>query len=322
MLTCQTKSSGAQNWHRPSICDQNTIEVIPTPYSWGGGGGGCFIEFTSRVIVVGNDTDLQCMLVERCIYANVYMQVDTGDPTQIYQILDAQNNLTVNQRPVLNIIHCLTGCDTTSIPFSKGKKTAWKLLKRMKNDEIQDLLVFNDMNASHEGIQAAGEQFFLKLYGCPTNSTFNKQRYLRYNQRIAKLRLTSTFKLESLPPTSAAAAQHSFRAFHTIQQCLGNALDATQWGWKYTDSYLSPVMTTQPPAPDTLLDMISCGCKTGCGSSCGCRKIDMRCSAMCSVCLGKTSTNIANEVDEVNHMEQSDSLEDNRVDELDLNLEP
>ena len=104
------------------------------------------------VIVVGNDADLQCMLVERCLYANVYMQVDTGDPTQIYQILDAQNNLTVNQRSVLNIIHCLTGCDTTSVPFSKGKKIAWRLLKRMKNEEIQDLLVFNDMNASNEGI--------------------------------------------------------------------------------------------------------------------------------------------------------------------------
>ena len=42
---------------------------------------------------------------------------------------------------------------------------------------------------------------------------------------------------------------------------------------------------------------------------------------MCSVCLGKTCTNIANEVDEVDHVEQSDWLEDNRVDELDLNLE-
>ena len=40
----------------------------------------------------------------------------------------------------------------------------------------------------------------------------------------------------------------------------------------------------------------------------------MRCSAMCSVYLGKTCANIANEVDEVDHVEQSDSLEDN-VDE-------
>ena len=119
-----------------------------------------------------------CLLKDA--YANVYMQVDTGDPTQIYQILDAQNHLTVNQRSVLNIIHCLTGYDTTSVPFSKGRKTAWKLLRRVKNDEIQDLLVFNDMNASHEEIQAAGELFFLELYGCPTNSTLNKQCYLRH----------------------------------------------------------------------------------------------------------------------------------------------
>ena len=123
------------------------------------------------------------------------LQVDTGDPTEIYQILDAQNNLTVNQRFVLNIVYCLTGCDTTCpFPLARERKQHVKLLKRMKNYEIQDLLVFNDMNASHEGIQATGEHFFLKLCGCPTNSTLNKHHYLRYNQCIAKLRLTSTFK--------------------------------------------------------------------------------------------------------------------------------
>ena len=110
------------------------------------------------------------MPVERCIYANVYMQVDTGDPTQIYQILDAENHLTVNQRSVLNIIHCLTGCDTTSVPFSKGKETSEKDGKWW--------------NSGPPGFQ----WFECKPRGDTScRGTLNKQCYLRYNQRIAKL---------------------------------------------------------------------------------------------------------------------------------------
>ena len=62
------------------------------------------------------------------------------------------------------------------------------------------------------------------------------------------------------------------------------------------ESYLCPVMATKPPAPDILLNMISCGCKTGCRVSCGCRKIGMKCSPMCNFCLGQTCTNIPREL--------------------------
>ena len=41
------------------------------------------------VILVGNDTDLQCMVVERCTFSNLYVQLDTGHPTKIFKIQDA-----------------------------------------------------------------------------------------------------------------------------------------------------------------------------------------------------------------------------------------
>jgi hypothetical protein len=64
--------------------------------------------------------------------------------------------------------------------------------------------------------------------------------------------LTSTIKLESLPPTSAAAAQHSLRAYHQVQTWRGKMVDATAWGWQIGDGILAPVETTKEVVPENL----------------------------------------------------------------------
>ena len=48
---------------------------------------------------------------------------------------------------------------------------------------------------------------------------------------------------------------------------------------------------TQPPAPDNVLKMIYCGCKKGCGSSCGCRKTGLFCTSACTECSGTSCLN-------------------------------
>ena len=160
----------------------------------------------------------------------------------------------------------------------------------MKSNEIEDRQLFCNDIASHLQIKSAGEHFLLRCYGCPTTSTLDKQRYLMYNRRISKMKLTSTFKLETLPPTSDAAPQHSYRAYHAVQQCLGNDKDPTQWGWKRINNTLFPMMTTKQSAPD-VLNMISCGCTSGCTNSSGCQKTGMKYGPMCNICQGQTCTN-------------------------------
>ncbi|KAK3894759.1 hypothetical protein Pcinc_001483 [Petrolisthes cinctipes] len=74
---------------------------------------------------------------------------------------------------------------------------------------------------------------------------------------------------------------------------MGRPLQPTDWGWKLED-ILTPVDTDRPIAPDTLLNMISCGCKAdGCGLSCGCRKMGVHCSAVCTKCTGQTCNHAA-----------------------------
>jgi len=79
---------------------------------------------------------------------------------------------------------------------------------------------------------------------------------------------SSGFKLQSLPPTSAATKFHSYRAYLAVQQWQGNEMPSTEWGWQYRDGLLVPIETDRPVAPDQVLKRTSCGCKAGCGKRC------------------------------------------------------
>ena len=51
---------------------------------------------------------------------------------------------------------------------------------------------------------------------------------------------------------------------------------------------------TQNPAPPNILQMIFCGCTSGCGLKCGYRKQGLSCSLACKVCMGRDCTNAQN----------------------------
>ena len=107
-----------------------------------------------------------------------------------------------------------------------------------------------------------------------------------------KKRKTSSypFPLESLPLTSAVSKFHSsYRAFFAVQEWLGNALDPTEWGWVGEERVLTPVFTDRPVALDSVLCLISCGCKTSYSSEklCYCKRAGNYCTDMCTVCVGQ-----------------------------------
>ena len=79
-----------------------------------------------------------------------------------------------------------------------------------------------------------------------------------YNRIIAKKKLSTSFQLASLPPTSAAAEQHSYRVYLQVQEWLGNCLDPTKWGWSMIEKSLKPIPTTKEVAPLKLLQLQGC----------------------------------------------------------------
>jgi hypothetical protein len=106
------------------------------------------------------------------------------------------------------------------------------------------------------------------MYNAP-KSEHNIDNF-RYTQFIKSTRLNKPMQLSSLPPTNA-----------TAQSCH------QKWGWILQNDILEPTTTLLPPAPEELLYRISCNCKKGCGSSCGCRKLGLPCSLVCGQCNGQ-----------------------------------
>ncbi|XP_018376452.1 PREDICTED: uncharacterized protein LOC108769764 [Trachymyrmex cornetzi] len=115
---------------------------------------------------------------------------------------------------------------------------------------------------------------------------------LRYSHFV-KSTLRTSIKLESLPPTEAAAKEHSLRTYLQVQQWLGHKNEATQWGWKIFVHGLQPKYTEDTLIPDELIKKIICRCETGCnGQTCNCRKHGLRCSYLCVNCHGESCSNI------------------------------
>ena len=109
---------------------------------------------------------------------------------------------------------------------------------------------------------------------------------------------------------STTTSNHPSTPYFQVQQWLikptspgtENQLRLTSpegWGWKKSNSILFPVGSHKPPAPDSLLNLISCGCKAGCGKACSCWKTRIKCSVLCADCAGASCTN-ATEDEKVN----------------------
>ena len=190
-------------------------------------------------------------------------------------------------------LHAVTGCDTVSAIYRQGKRKAFDIVHKKRDFDLLD--TFTNTGSTHTEVKRAGETFLLKLYGARNCESLDEYRHIAYKRAIGRSSLSSSFQLASLPPTSAAAKQHSFRTYLTVQEWMGNSLPPTDWGWRSQEGSLAPLETDISVAPDTLLNMVSCGCKAdGCSNmTCCCKKLGLFCTSMCSRCSGQTCNNTA-----------------------------
>lgn len=258
-----------------------------------------------KVVVVAQDTDILVLLTCRSTTENMWLlRPQSGSKRASMFNISKQREIFEECKDILLFCHAVSGCDTTSSLFRKGKVKSLNLLK--KEERLRKTVsVFNDRDATKEQIAVAGETFIIALYGKSANKTLDEHRFYMYHQHTAKKRLQAHFDLATLPPTSAAASQHSFRVYHQVQKWLGHDLDPCQWGWSLVDNSLQPIPTTLPPAPERIMHVISCNCKT-CSDFCECKRAGLLCSAMCGKCEGLSCEN-SPEVD----MDESRMVEQN-----------
>ena len=107
---------------------------------------------------------------------------------------------------------------------------------------------------------------------------------------------------EMLPPTRAALLPHIARAnFITMRDKsyvtrLPELPAIEESGWRLDDhGKYAHLLNLASPAPQAVIELIKCGCKTGCGKKCSCRKNDLPCTPLCK-CYGKHCTNTQRDV--------------------------
>lgn len=257
----------------------------------------------SSVIVIGQDTDLLILLVglPESGKSSLFFQKQshTNSAATLYDINKIREEIGEIKNALL-FIHAATGCDTTSALFGKGKLQSFRILQ--KSEQLRTkIMTFNASVVHREQIKKAGEDFILSLYGCSNSNSLDESRYATYLKAVARMSLKSKFNMASLPPTSAAAEQHSYRTYYQVQKWLGNKdVNPVEWGWSLANGTLYPLHSTKPPAPEEVIKLVSCNCKVSCKNNCSCVKASLDCTAMCGVCRGCcTNVTVIHEEDPV-----------------------
>lgn len=249
------------------------------------------------VTVVADDTDILILLLYHSS-KNIVMQSATRSD-KVRDIQAMQRSIGEEACKTLLFVHALTGCDTTSALFGKSKSSAFKsITKSKKLCEWASHFGSSEDITTKDYLIDIGCKFIESLYG--SNSEGSKLNILRYELYIRKIASAEKeFDIARLPPTENAAKYHLLRVH--LQCFIWKNLnmpspDPTLWGWQLVEGEFQPILTDLSPAPDKLLNLIKCACKTTieepCNSmKCSCRRYGLQCSIICKNCCGKDCTN-------------------------------
>ncbi|CAG2248999.1 unnamed protein product [Mytilus edulis] len=171
--------------------------------------------------------------------------------SKVWNIQKTQQVLGEEVCHQLPFVHAITGCDTTSRLHGIGKPAVLKKIKSDRHLQTQGE-VFLMESMGKDDVCKAGVEALVNLYG--------------------------GMPVQTLPPTSDAAKFHSMRVYLQCQYWRGKTaeeMDPLKWGWTLKNEKLFPIEMTKQPAPEFLLKMTHCNCKTDCDNRrCSCRKND------------------------------------------------
>ena len=167
-------------------------------------------------------------------------------------------SLCLAKAAALPAFHALSGADNTGSFSGKGKLACWKVFSRADDDVITALANLGTTEHSDEDTIKKVEKFVCHLYQ-PITSTFqvNELRLGLFKKKQAQS--------ERLPPTQGALSEAILRAHYQTMVCNKdnvpnpNIPSPENYWWKKDSNEWLPVMTTTPPAPEAIIEMVKCG---------------------------------------------------------------
>ena len=205
-----------------------------------------------------------------------------------HQIVQEIGNIVSNgdillATSVLLSIHILTGCDTVSYIYRRGKKRVVDIAFQCM-DELKSLADYGTseiLSPIGEDIFNAARVFFIKLY---TTHDFNGDLNALRTHLFGK----TNGNLRNLPPTENAFHFHVLRALNQMvvskraHQSVPVLPDPLKYGRQVQDGILVPIMMNMDPKPNITRQSKYCGCsKSHCLRACSCARANVKCVIAC-----------------------------------------
>ena len=205
-----------------------------------------------RIIIRASDTDI----VVISLY--LFEQLATEGLEELFikskdyyiPVHEVEKVFSDYEKAMLPLLHALSGCDTTSFLYIKGKRAFINAITAMN--------VAPDLASVCKELEAT--IVFTSMYCGETFANLDALRYYLYARRKA---------LEALPPTDDALRQHVLRSLYQTRTWVQAAqpvpaiLEPFNFGWKNDVSGTAPLMTTKTNTPDHLRTASLCKCKKG-----------------------------------------------------------
>ena len=255
-------------------------------------------EVFEKLIITSPDTDVAIIALGVIHKFKSTLGLSTGSSTnkRIIDLSAIYSHFGDLFCKALPYLHAVTGCDSTSAFFRKGKKKACKVVRNCEDN----LAVFSTPTPKpSKELVSATEKLVSLLY---TNNnktlTVNDARYQLFKNGNSE---------QMLPPNDDCLLQHtrsaSYKIWHSTiwHLCLEAKPDIPSPqsnGWHMTNGVLEITWNDKPVIPAQILKTVQCKCgKSGCRGRCSCKIANLPCCDLCS-CIDSECCNRAGEDEE------------------------
>jgi hypothetical protein len=244
---------------------------------------------TKDVTVVANDTDILVLLVYhfdpslKNVFLHNEVSTTRGSRTTVVSIRDIWCAIGDKAARQLLVVHAISGCDSTSCLYGHSKASVWRRITG--NDKTLPLTDVMESSESQDSIVEAGLKLLALIYGGKVSDSLNELRYTRYMDITASA--TAPLKPELLPPTVNAAKYHILRTHSQVKQwksLMATDIRPTDWGWKLMDGQYVPIATDLEPAPESMLSIMRCKCRTDSRHPCSTLLCTCACEEWTAMC--------------------------------------
>ena len=266
MVTYDTKTEG--NTYIPEILSQHDHEEADTLIIL----HASTVDRSSLLHVAASDTDILLQLTHR--YQHVPENTVLLGKSVEYPIKVLHTNLGEQRCRALVGFHVFTGCDVSGKFAGRTKESTFKKFLEADSDILASLAnLGNSVDMPSEYTLQGLERFVCLLYSSIKIKNVKSLRWFMYSRKQG----------ENLPPSFGALLEHIKRAHFVSMVYSRNLIDMQQlpspehYGWKYNDvkEIYEPMMTSNLPAPLSVIDLVKCDCKKGCTKRCSCRKNEL-----------------------------------------------